>query len=180
MTSSAIRAAFLVSTVVALGACSGGGDATPAAPTAGTPPAPAAPSAPPPPVTLAAYATPAAPAGGSCSLDVINGGAASTTTVAPGSELSIGGWFADAQNGVPGDASLVLTGSTQSYAGQLPAGGERPDVAAALGSESARMSGFNAQVSLAGVEPGEYSLSVVYPGASASSCALNKSISIGG
>lgn len=176
MPSTAARALFLFSTTIALAACSGSNDApapaaTPDAPTA----MPAAPAAM---VTLAEYATPPSPAGGNCALDAINGGAGPTTTAAAGSDLSIVGWFANAQNAVPTDASLVLTGASQSYAGTLPAGGDRPDVAQALGSESARMSGFNAQVSLAGVAPGDYTLSVVYPGATPVACGLNKTVSV--
>lgn len=177
----AYRAIFVLTTAALLGACD---NASPPASTDGVPASPSTAvdtsvvAVPPSMVALQAYtATPATP-GGNCALDVVNGAAETSTAVSSGSDINLSGWVADAQNNVPGDAMLVLTGTTSSYAGSLPTGGDRPDVASALGSDTAQGSGFNAMASLAGIEAGEYVLSVVHGGATPQSCALNKRLVI--
>lgn len=134
--------------------------------------------APPSSVSLSEYTPAESSPGGNCALDVVNGGAAPSTPVSAGSEVGLSGWVADAQNAASTDAILVLTGTSKSYSGVLPTGGDRPDVAAALANESARTSGFNASASLSGVEPGEYALSIVQGGSAPVSCGLNKSLSV--
>lgn len=177
MASFVLRAILVLSSTALLAACN---EASPppvavdssAAPQAAPVAAPAVA------VALKEYVPTEAPAGGNCALDVVNGAAAPSTTVAAGSDLALSGWVTNAQNAASGDAQIVLTGSTRSYSGNLPTGGDRPDVATALSSEAARLSGFNATASLAGVEPGDYTLTIVQDAVSPVSCALNKSVSV--
>ncbi|WP_157745317.1 hypothetical protein [Luteimonas chenhongjianii] len=135
-------------------------------------------SAPAVPVSLQDYVAAATTPGGNCALDAVNGGPSAGTSVATGTQVSMSGWIADAANGVPGDALLVLTGTSRSYSGALPAGVERPDVAAALSSESARLSGYNIDVSLQGVEPGDYALTIVHGSTAPQACNLGKALSV--
>lgn len=143
-----------------------------------------APDAPPAaPVTLAAPVSSFAPItgaeaapAGNCSLDAINGAPVSGASVVAGSEVMFGGWVADGAAAVPADAMLVMRGA-QAYAVPLVAGVERPDVATALNSEQARLSGFNASARLDGVQPGEYGLSIVHTGSSAS-CDLKATLTV--
>lgn len=115
-------------------------------------------------------------AAGNCSLDAINGAPAPGASVAAGSEAMFGGWAVDGAAGVPTDAILVLRGA-EAYAVPLVAGVERPDVATALNSEQARLSGFNASARLDGVQPGEYGLSIVHTSGSAS-CDLKATLTV--
>jgi len=144
----------------------------------GTEPAPA--PAPPPaaPVSLQEYVVASASTGGNCALDAVNGSPSAGNSAATGSQVAMSGWIADAANAVPDDALLVLTGTSRSYSGALPAGVERPDVAAALSSGSAQMSGYNVDVSLQGVEPGDYTLTIVHGGTSPQTCNLGKTLSV--
>ncbi|MFL6585769.1 MAG: hypothetical protein ACJ8GV_02675 [Luteimonas sp.] len=135
-------------------------------------------SAPAAPVSMQDYVAASTMPGGNCALDAVNGSPSAGTTVATGTQVSMSGWIADATNGVPGDALLVLTGTQRSYSGALPAGVERPDVAAALSSESARLSGYNIDVSLQGVEPGDYALTIVHGGTAPQTCNLGKALSV--
>lgn len=175
--SSSIPCTFLVlSIALALGACGEGNP--PAAPTevpTTSPDIPVAASTGGSVGSLQAYAATEVTPGGSCALDAINGAAADNTPAAAGSEVMFSGWIADATGQVPGEALLVLTGTESSYSTTLVAGGDRPDVAAALNSEAARMSGYNVLVALAAVDPGEYELSIVHGGLS---CGLNKRLTI--
>ena len=118
--------------------------------------------------------------GGACSLDLINGVPEMSVTAAAGSAVMFAGWAVDASSAVPTDAQFVLTDGDRRYATPITAGFERPDVMTALGNEAARLSGFNALVSLAGVEPGEYGLSIVQGTQSPHECQLEKRIVVSG
>lgn len=159
MTHAATRGFLVLAMTTAIAACG----ESPQAPAAASPavdvPAVVAPA-------FAAYSAGDAAEAGNCSLDAINGAAAQGASLATGSEAMFSGWVADAQAAVPADAQLVLRGAS-AYAVPLAAGGERADVAAALNSEAARLSGFNVGARLEGVEPGEYALSIAHAGNSA-------------
>lgn len=118
-----------------------------------------------------------APAGGHCSLDAINGAPAPGASLPVGADAMFGGWMVDGQGSVPGQATLVLRG-THTYSVPLVAGGDRPDVAQALNSEAARMSGFNIATSLAGVEAGEYALSIELAGETPTTCDLKSTLAV--
>lgn len=173
----AFRATIFIAAALVLASCDTGapvpagstGAATPA-PSDGSP-APVAS-----PVALVAHTGAPAGKGGNCALDFVNAGALADTSVVTGSKVNMVGWVASPQNTVPSDAMVMLTGTGGNYSGALPVGGDRPDVAAAMGSENARMSGFSALVSLTDVAPGSYAISVVQGGASPVSCAFNKNL----
>ncbi|WP_162404129.1 hypothetical protein [Pseudoxanthomonas jiangsuensis] len=131
-------------------------------------------------VAAVAYAAPAdpLPAGGACAVDAVAGVAADGAVVRASSSASFGGWVADARGRVPADARLVLVGEGPSYALAITAGGSRPDVAEALGNPALGSSGFNLDAYLAGVVPGRYRLSVVYPGHMPTVCALDATITV--
>lgn len=121
-----------------------------------------------------ALATPVA--GGNCALDAINGGATANASAQIGSEVMFSGWIGDGGNQVPTDARLVLKSADKAYSVPLVAGGERLDVARALGAESLKLSGYNALVKLE-VTPGAYELSIIHGSAGeAMSCQLNASL----
>jgi len=129
------------------------------------------------PVALVDYdATAAVPEGGNCALDGINGSAPAGASAKVGSEVTFGGWIADASNQVPTDARLILKSAQKAYAAPLVAGGARADVAAALHAETAKLSGYNVLTKL-NVAPGTYDLSIVYgSGNAAASCSLHASL----
>lgn len=130
---------------------------------------------------FAAYTVPAGlAAGGNCSLDAVNGAtpAAGTAAATVAGETVFSGWMSDAGGQVPTDALLVLTGADGAYAANLVGGGERPDVAAALGNDNLRTSGFNLSTHLAAAEPGSYVLSIVHGGASPLACPLNVTLTV--
>lgn len=119
--------------------------------------------------------------GGNCALDAVNG----TTVVnaaatASQGDVTFGGWMSNAEGQVPTDALLVFQGPEKSYSTAAVGGGDRPDVAAALGKDGLRTSGYNTTVTLSGVVPGSYALSIVYGGATPVSCALNVTLDITG
>lgn len=179
MTLISLRSVLVLTSAALLAACNN--SAPPAAidgSTGASSPDPVTDVAPASVVSLNEYTPADASPGGNCALDSVNGGAAPSTPVSAGSEVAMSGWAADAQNAASTDAMLVLTGASKSYSGALPTGTDRPDVATALGNEAARTSGFNASASLAGVEPGDYTLSIVQGGAAPISCGLNKSLSV--
>ena len=129
------------------------------------------------PVALVDYdASAGLPTGGSCAIDAINGGPAAGASVKVGSDVQFGGWIADAGNRVPTEARLILKASQNAYSAPLVAGGERPDVAAALGAEPLALSGYNVLAKM-DVAPGTYELSIVHGVAdAATSCVLNASL----
>lgn len=176
MVLSACRTSVLLAAALVLASCNRdapapSGAAAPAGDAAG--PVAAAPGTT---VALAVSTGPAPAAGGNCALDFINGAPGPSTSLAAGAEANMIGWVASPEKTIPADAMLLLSGAAGSYSGALPAGGDRPDVAAALGSPDARMSGFNVQVSLAGVAPGDYALSIVQGSAAPVACPLNKNL----
>jgi len=117
---------------------------------------------------------------GNCALDAINGVAPDAATIATGSTIVFGGWMSDASKQVPKNASLVLKGAQASYYAALSSGVERPDVAASLGSDALRTSGFNLSTVLQNVSPGNYELLVVYTGATPVFCSFNKGLTVTG
>lgn len=126
-------------------------------------------------VTFAEYAVSDIPAGGNCALDGVNGEPAESAVIAAGSQTLFSGWVTDADGEVPSEALLVLESAAKSYSAMLTAGGDRPDVAAALGTEAARLSGYNI-IAVLGIEPGEYEAYIVFGGANAMKCVLNKQL----
>ncbi len=176
---SAPRVTFMLIAASLLAACNNQAPAPSSTDTAAATEAASAPvSAPAAPVSLQDYAAASTTAGGNCALDAVNGSPSTGTIVATGTQVSMSGWIADATNGVPDDALLVLTGIQRSYSGALPTGVERPDVAAALSSEPARLSGYNIDLSLQDVDPGDYALTIVHGGTSPQSCNLGKGLSV--
>lgn len=169
------RSLITLSLACAVAAC-GKSEPAPAG-VASTPPAAAAEAAAPP--VFSEYTAADATGGGNCSLDAINGGAVQAVSLATGAAVMFGGWVTNGQGNVPGEAQLVLRGP-RAYSIPLVAGGERPDVAQALNNEAARMSGFNVATTLAGVEPGEYVLSIALGDAEPASCALNTTLVVTG
>lgn len=117
-----------------------------------------------------------APLGGACALDHVNGEVSAKVGVAVGTQVLFAGWATDADGNVPAEMRLVLKGERAgNYSAPLAAGVDRPDVAAALGNEAARGSGYLLAATLA-VEPGEYEVAVVHGGAAPRTCVLNKHI----
>lgn len=116
--------------------------------------------------------------GGDCFLDAVNGGPVAGATAKIGQEASFGGWVSDTNNQVPTTALFVLEGSDKSYSVPLVAGGERPDVAAALSNEALQSSGFNVIAKLDAVAPGEYSLAILLGADRAARCELNAKLAI--
>jgi hypothetical protein len=119
-------------------------------------------------------------AGGSCSLDAVNGAPAADAAVASGSDVMFGGWMADAGKHVPKDAIFVLAGEQGSYSMPVTAGVDRPDVAAALGSDALKSSGFNLLARLTNVVPGDYKPQIVFGAGAPAFCSLNTVISVTG
>lgn len=120
-------------------------------------------------------------AGGSCALDAIDGHPAAGSVVSADSDVTFGGWAATPQGQVPdanAGAVLILSSSEAAYSVPLVAGGDRPDVAAALNNPALAKSGFNVVASLNGVKPGDYAVSVGYPGEPAMVCQFNQTVTI--
>ncbi|MEN1929604.1 hypothetical protein WCE37_11500 [Luteimonas sp. MJ250] len=124
-------------------------------------------------VVPAPYAMAAdAPTSGYCALDSANGQRGEVVTL-PGSDVAVfGGWAADAEKQVPEGALFVFGNGADSHAVPLVAGANRPDVAAALGSEALAQAGFNLRLDLAGIPAGSYDLSVVTDPATSAHCDL--------
>lgn len=117
--------------------------------------------------------------GGYCSLDAFNGGDPASASARAGTDASFVGWLADADLSVPSEAMLVLRGEGTSYALPVRTGGARPDVAAALTSDTLAGAGFGVSVPL-DVVPGAYSLSVVVNQDENRECDLNKRLQVEG
>jgi len=132
-------------------------------------------------VGMGEYQVPAGiAAGGACALDAINGGPVTGITVASGTDAMFAGWMGDAKGNVPPDAQFVLKGAEKSYSVAVSGGGERPDVAKALGSEGLKLSGYNLVTKLSGVLPGDYELMVMHGGGTPVACMLNVKLNVGG
>ena len=116
--------------------------------------------------------------GGHCFLDAVNGGPTKGATAQVDKEVSFGGWVSDTDNRVPTTALFVLEGSSNSYSVPLVAGGERPDVAAALSNEALQNSGYNVVAQLDGVAPGEYALAIVLGSDQVVRCELNAKLTV--
>ncbi len=131
-------------------------------------------------VKSAAYQIPVQPiaAGGNCALDSVDGAPAANAALKAGPSSLFAGWMGDAQKQVPQKAELIFKGQGQSYQYPLRAGGERQDVVAALGAPGLAMSGYNVALSLEGVAPGKYVLSIVNSGEPATECNLNVEITV--
>lgn len=145
------------------------------APTAPAPaPAPAADqSASAPATEVSEYVLPDGLAGaGYCALDVVNGQPPAGATAVTNSDVSFGGWAADASKQVPTQALFVLKGSEKTYSVPLVVNGDRPDVATALSSEPLKSSGYNLPVRLTNVVPGTYELMVMLGGDNPAVCVL--------
>ena len=131
-------------------------------------------------VKSAVYQIPVQPlaAGGNCALDSVNGAPAANASLKTGTGSSFVGWMGDAQKQVPEKAELIFKGQGQSYQYPLRAGGERQDVVAALSAPGLAMSGYNVALSLEGVAPGKYALSIVNGGEPATECNLNVELTV--
>ncbi|WP_146092967.1 hypothetical protein [Xanthomonas arboricola] len=131
-------------------------------------------------VKSASYQTPAQPlvAGGNCALDSVDGAPAANASVKAGAGSLFAGWMGDAQKQVPDKAELILKGQAHSYQYPLRARGERQDVVAALGAPGLAMSGYNVVLSLEGITPGKYALSIVNEGEPATECNLNVELTV--
>ena len=116
--------------------------------------------------------------GGHCFLDAINGGSTAGGKAQVGKDVSFGGWVSDIDNQVPKTALFVLEGASKSYSIPLVAGGERPDVAAALSNEALKNSGYDVIGRLDAVVPGEYSLAIILGADRTSRCDLNAKLAI--
>lgn len=123
-------------------------------------------------------ASPATVPGGHCFLDAINGSAIEGASAKVGQEVSFGGWVADINSQVPTAALLVLEGKDKSYSVPLVAGGERPDVAAALANPALNNSGYNVTAKLEAVVPGDYALAIVVGSDQAARCELNAKLTV--
>lgn len=170
------RSVLVLALAVAIGAC--GKTESPVDIAPAPAPGPVAPTQavePSAPVTFAEYAASDAPAAGTCVLDVINDAPPDNAKAAIGSQVLFSGWIVDGYGEVPSQAMLILRDAARSYSAPLIAGGDRPDVAAALGNEAARLSGYNTMTVLE-IEPGEYEVSIVHGGANPMTCALNRQL----
>ncbi|WP_153066184.1 hypothetical protein [Xanthomonas campestris] len=131
-------------------------------------------------VKSAAYLTPAQPltVGGNCALDSVDGAPAANASVKAGAASLFAGWMGDAQKQVPEKAKLIFKGQAQSYQYPLRAKGERQDVVAALGAPELAMSGYNVVLSLVGITPGKYALSIINDEEPATECNLNVELTV--
>lgn len=128
------------------------------------------------------YQAPASVAvGGNCALDAIDGHPAAGSVLSADSDATFGGWAATPQGQVPdanAGAVLILSSSEAAYSVPLVAGGDRPDVAAALNNPALAKSGFNIVTSLDDVKPGDYAVSVGFPGVPAMVCQFNQTVAV--
>lgn len=129
------------------------------------------------PVTYTPAAQPPAP-GGNCALDAIAGAPPAGAKVKLGTAPVFAGWLGNADQLVPEQAQLILTGSDSAYAFDIRAGDARPDVATALSAPGLAASGYNSQLAFEGVTPGSYALSIVTPGSAVVECNLNVTIQV--
>lgn len=104
----------------------------------------------------------------------LNSGVAAA--IARSAQVVFNGWVVDERLAAAGDFVIVLKGaSTYGIAGKT--GTERPDVAEAVGSESARASGFGFIADLSQVPAGEYSVHLLLPDSGAA-CDTTKLLNI--
>ncbi|HJW46451.1 MAG TPA: hypothetical protein VJ484_08170 [Lysobacter sp.] len=98
-----------------------------------------------------------------CSIDKISGRLARgrTVTLKAGTDAVFNGWVADPAKQVPAEFNVVLSGAT-TYSAVASAGQPRPDVARSLRADTLQNAGFNSRLTLAGVAPGEYAVSLVH------------------
>lgn len=154
------------------------------------PPGEAAPGA-----TVDAAAAPAAPAepaeatpfsydrnlpvAGQCALDAIGGMPAAGATITRDAQPVFAGWVANGQLQVPDDAKMVLEGESGTWAFPLATGGDRPDVAKALGTDALRSAGYNVPASLKALPAGTYKLRIVHgPDDALQGCEVNVTFSL--
>lgn len=120
--------------------------------------------------------------GGHCSLDTADGAvvlAGEIILAEPGATPLLAGWAADAETQAPTKGVLVFEGENRTYAIGLLFEVARPDVATALGNPEMDPPGFGTQVTLDGVEPGRYQLSIwLASGDDARRCDLEASIEV--
>ena len=124
---------------------------------------------------LSVDTSPAPPVGGSCALDLVNGTLAAELSPVAGN-VTLRGWVVDEAMAADGEAMLVLAGDGRHVA-TISRNIDRPDVAAAVGSEAARVSGFNQTIAVGGLAPGEYRVHLASGGVE---CDTGKRIAVGG
>lgn len=175
MHSNALKILLTCSTLALVAACGKHEASAPAATdTAAAPPSATSVAEPAAPSEAGAYTIPGdAVPGGVCSLDAVNGAAPNGQATATSTgDTVFSGWLGDSKKQVPATASLVLKGASGSYSLAMVAGGQRPDVATAIG-EGLGSSGYNLTGKLAGVAPGSYELQIALPESPPTYCPLN-------
>lgn len=115
---------------------------------------------------------------GVCSLDAINGAAVGDVAFEQGSNAMFSGWVGNALKQVPEAPVLIFRGAGSSHGVTFTAGGSRPDVAAAHGSDALKTSGFNIPVRMEGLPPGRYTLAVLTDPSEVTYCDLQAEIEI--
>lgn len=97
-----------------------------------------------------------------CQLDFVakQAVAAQPATLTVGQKAVFQGWIGNPGLQPPDAFAIVLDGA-QSYAFRGTAGADRPDVAKVLKADGMAKSGYNVEVKLDGVEPGEYGVSFI-------------------
>lgn len=161
--------------LLALAAC--GEHQPPPPPAPGAPPPPSAPPADAP--AVVAVEAPAVAMDGNCSLDAINNAPAADQKVkaGEGAAATFSGWAATADKQLPpAGTRLVFKGEAQSFAIPLVGGGERPDVAQALGAPALATSGFNTPAGLSAMPAGRYEVLVVFGEPATSGCATQPAL----
>lgn len=98
-------------------------------------------------------------------------------TVSRAGKVVFNGWLVTDKLTVPDDFLIVLKGDSGSYAISSVAGMDRPDVAEAVGSQTAAQSGFGFEADIAGVAAGTYAVHLVVP-ASGAACDSTKILEI--
>lgn len=102
-----------------------------------------------------------------CSLDTINSvgfiNGATQATVKTDSVFTAGGWLVDGAMQSPATFTLVLEG-TESFGFAATTGISRPDVAKAMGAETAGQSGFNTSANLGTTPAGTYKVLALIKG----------------
>lgn len=106
--------------------------------------------------------------GGTCHLDAINGVITKSATIAKVEPMTIGGWAVDDTTGTtPKPVIIRLTAGSQVFYAETSDRVSRPDVAKALNNPAFEQSGFNLTATLEAVPPGQYTLELLQPTASA-------------